>query len=78
MGLSVDAAVREALARIREVVDQRAKAERRAAFEKELRDAARVAVRLEVPRAAVSIPDSEGRSPRRRRCMATTSSWSAS
>ena len=46
----------DALARIREVVGQRAKAERRAAFEKELRDAARVAVRLEVPRATVPIP----------------------
>ena len=46
----------DALVRIREVVGQRAKAERRAAFEKELRGAARVAVRLEVPRAAVPIP----------------------
>jgi protein-disulfide isomerase len=46
----------DALARIREVLGQRAKAERRAAFEKGLRDAARVAVRLEVPRAAVAIP----------------------
>jgi protein-disulfide isomerase len=46
----------DALARIREVVDQRAKTERRAAFEKELRDTARVAVRLEVPRATVPIP----------------------
>jgi len=46
----------DALARIREVVGQRAKAERRAAFDKQLRDAARVAVRLEAPRATVSIP----------------------
>jgi protein-disulfide isomerase len=46
----------EALARIREVLGQRAKAERRAAWEKELRGAARVAVRLEAPRAAVAIP----------------------
>ena len=46
----------DALVRIREVVTQRAKAERRAAFEKELRDAARVAVRLEIPRAMVPIP----------------------
>jgi protein-disulfide isomerase len=46
----------EALARIREVLDQRAKAERRAAWEKELREAARVTVRLEAPRAAVAIP----------------------
>jgi protein-disulfide isomerase len=46
----------DALARIRDIVDQRAKAERRAAFEKELRDSARVAVRLEAPRATVPIP----------------------
>jgi protein-disulfide isomerase len=46
----------QALARIREVLGERAKAERRAAWEKELRDAARVAVRLDVPRAAVAIP----------------------
>jgi protein-disulfide isomerase len=46
----------EALARIREVLGERAKAERRAAWEKELRDAARVAVRLEAPRATVAIP----------------------
>ncbi len=46
----------DALARIREVLGQRANAERRAAFEKGLRDAARVAVRLEAPRAAVAIP----------------------
>ena len=46
----------EALARIREVVGQRAKAERRAEYEKQLRDAARVAVRLEAPRVAVEVP----------------------
>jgi protein-disulfide isomerase len=46
----------EALARIRDVLAQRAKAERRAAFDKELRDAARVAVRLEVPRTTIAIP----------------------
>jgi protein-disulfide isomerase len=46
----------QSLARIREVLGERAKAERRAAWEKELRDAARVAVRLDVPRAAVAIP----------------------
>jgi protein-disulfide isomerase len=47
----------QALARIRDVVGQRAEAERRAAFEKELRDQARVAVRLDPPRASVSVPD---------------------
>jgi protein-disulfide isomerase len=46
----------DAIARIRQVVDQRAKADRRAAFEKELRDGARVAVRLDAPRAAIAIP----------------------
>jgi protein-disulfide isomerase len=46
----------EALARIRDILSQRAKAERRAAFDKELRDAARVAVRLEVPRTTIAIP----------------------
>ncbi|HXK11577.1 MAG TPA: thioredoxin domain-containing protein [Vicinamibacteria bacterium] len=46
----------DALARIRDAVVGRAKAERRAAFEKELRDAARVAVRLDAPRASVDIP----------------------
>jgi len=45
-----------ALARVRDFLVQRTKAERRAAFDKELRDAARVAVRLEVPRTAVPIP----------------------
>ena len=46
----------DALARIRDVIGQRAKAERRAAFDKELRDAARVAVRLDAPRTTVAIP----------------------
>jgi protein-disulfide isomerase len=46
----------EALARIREVLGERAKAERRDAWERQLRDAARVAVRLDVPRASVAIP----------------------
>ncbi|HSD66337.1 MAG TPA: thioredoxin domain-containing protein [Vicinamibacteria bacterium] len=46
----------EALAHIREVMSQRAKGERRAAWEKALRDAARVEIRLEVPRAVVEIP----------------------
>jgi protein-disulfide isomerase len=46
----------DALARIRDVMGGRAKAERRAAYEKELRDAARVAVRLEAPRTAVDVP----------------------
>jgi protein-disulfide isomerase len=46
----------EALARIREVLGQRAKAERRAAFEKELRSGARVAVGLVAPRVTIAIP----------------------
>ncbi len=46
----------EAIARIREVLGQRARAERRAAFDKQLRDASRVAVRLEPPRTAITIP----------------------
>ena len=46
----------DALARIREVMTQRAKAERGAAWEKLLRDGARVAVRLVAPRTAVTIP----------------------
>jgi protein-disulfide isomerase len=46
----------DALARIRDVVGGRAKAERRAAYERELRDAARVAVRIEAPRTAVEVP----------------------
>ncbi len=47
----------QALARIRDIVDQRAQAERRAAFEKQLRDRARVAVRLDPPRANVTVPE---------------------
>jgi len=46
----------EALVRIREILGGRAVAERRAAFEKELRGRANVAVRLEAPRATVAIP----------------------
>ena len=46
----------EALARIREILGGRAISERRAAFEKELRGKATVAVRLEAPRADVVIP----------------------
>ena len=46
----------EALARIREILAGRAIGERRAAFEKELRAGAKVAVRLQAPRAAVAIP----------------------
>ncbi|HEY8231772.1 MAG TPA: thioredoxin domain-containing protein [Vicinamibacteria bacterium] len=46
----------EAIAKIREILSERAVSERRAAYEKELRSAARVAVRLEPPRAAVAIP----------------------
>jgi protein-disulfide isomerase len=46
----------DALARVRDVLAQRAKAERRAAFDKELRAAARVAVRLDTPRTAITIP----------------------
>jgi protein-disulfide isomerase len=46
----------EAIARIRQILGDRAKAERRAAWEKELRGAASVAVRLEPPRTAVAIP----------------------
>jgi protein-disulfide isomerase len=46
----------DALARIREVLGQRAKTERRAEYEKQLRGAARVGVRLEAPRVAVDIP----------------------
>ncbi|HSD27813.1 MAG TPA: thioredoxin domain-containing protein [Vicinamibacteria bacterium] len=46
----------QAVARIRQLMGDRAKAQRRAAWEKELRDAARVAVRLEAPRAVVAIP----------------------
>ena len=46
----------EALAQIREILGERAVAERRAAFEKELRGRAKVAVRLDAPRATVAIP----------------------
>ena len=46
----------DALARIQDVMGQRAKAERRAAFEKELRSGARVAVRLVAPRVTIAIP----------------------
>lgn len=46
----------DAIARIREIVGERAKAERRAAYEAELRRAARVAVRLEAPRVSVEVP----------------------
>jgi protein-disulfide isomerase len=46
----------DALARIRDILAQRAKAERRAAFHTELRQAARVAIRLDVPRTAIAIP----------------------
>jgi protein-disulfide isomerase len=46
----------DAIARIREIVGGRAKAERRAAYEAELRKAARVAVRLEAPRVSVEVP----------------------
>ena len=46
----------EALARIREILGERAVSERRAAFEKELRAGAKVALRLEAPRASVVIP----------------------
>jgi protein-disulfide isomerase len=46
----------EALARIRGILMQRAVAERRAVYEKELRAAAKVAVRLEPPRTNVKLP----------------------
>jgi predicted DsbA family dithiol-disulfide isomerase len=46
----------QAIARVRQVMGERAKADRRAAWEKELRAAAHVAVRLEAPRTAVAIP----------------------
>ena len=46
----------DALARIRDILAQRAKAERRAAFDTELRQAARVAIRLDVPRTTIAIP----------------------
>jgi protein-disulfide isomerase len=47
----------EALARIRAILVGRATSERRAAFETQLRGQARVAVRLEAPRAKIVIPD---------------------
>ena len=47
---------KEAIVRIREVLTQRAIADRRTLYEKELRGAAKVAVRLEPPRAQVAIP----------------------
>jgi protein-disulfide isomerase len=46
----------EATARIRQILTQRAVADRRAAFEKDLRAGATVAVRLEAPRATFAIP----------------------
>jgi protein-disulfide isomerase len=46
----------EAIARIREILGGQAVAERRAAYMKELHRGARIAVRLEPPRAAVAIP----------------------
>jgi protein-disulfide isomerase len=45
-----------AFARIREVMAGRVKDQRRQAFEKELRDAAKVSVRLEAPRTVVAVP----------------------
>ncbi len=46
----------DALARIRGILTQRAVADRRGAYEKQLRSAAQVAVRLEAPRAEVRLP----------------------
>ncbi len=46
----------QALARIREVMTERSQQARRAAFQKELRDKAQVAVRLDPPRVAVTVP----------------------
>jgi protein-disulfide isomerase len=46
----------QALARINEVLSGRARTERRAAYQAELRSVARVAVRLEAPRVTVEIP----------------------
>ena len=46
----------QALARIREILGGRARAERRATYQVALRAAAQVAVRLEAPRATVEIP----------------------
>jgi protein-disulfide isomerase len=47
----------EAIARIREVLSERAVSERRAQYEGELRGRARVAVRLQAPRAEVRVPE---------------------
>ena len=47
----------QALAQIQDVLGQRAQAERKSTFEKELRSGARVAVRLDPPRATVAVPD---------------------
>jgi protein-disulfide isomerase len=46
----------EAITRIRQVMGDRAKADRRAAWERELRAAAKVSVRLDAPRSSVTIP----------------------
>jgi protein-disulfide isomerase len=46
----------QALARIAEILGQRAQAERQAEYTKQLRAKSRVAVRLEPPRAAVELP----------------------
>jgi protein-disulfide isomerase len=46
----------DALARIRDILTQRAVAERRGVYEKELRAGARVAVRLQAPRTEVKLP----------------------
>ena len=47
---------KEAVARIRDILTQRAVAERRSLYEKELRRAASVSVRLEPPRTDVQVP----------------------
>lgn len=46
----------DALSRIRQILGQRAQAERRAAYEAELRQKAKVAVRLDAPRLTVNAP----------------------
>ena len=46
----------EAYGRIRELLGERAQAERRVAYQRELRQAARVVTRLAVPRSEVSVP----------------------
>jgi protein-disulfide isomerase len=48
----------DAVARVRELLGERARAQRRASWEKDLRDGARVEVRLEAPRIGVAIPES--------------------